>query len=705
MKCVIHYGRILLLLTLICISLHIEARNAPVTHSATISSCPYAPISIPITVDNFISVSSISLRLDYNPLLMTFSNYSNVNSSLSGIIVNDVAVSIDQHKIMIVWSAVNPMTMTSGSKIMDLNFYFLNGPSSLSFNNNSNGGQDCEFADENGFPMNDNPTTNYYYDGLINSNGPAAAGVISGPQAVCQGANGITYSILPVQNATSYNWIVTNGIIVSGNNTTSVTINFANSANYASISVSGINDCGAGSVSSINVIAYPLPIPTISGNSQACKGSSALYTTEPGKIYYVWKVSPGGTIVSGGGSNDNTATIQWNIPGFQSLSVNYSNQNGCIALNSTFYPVSVNQLPIPTITGPANACLGSVATSYSTEPGMTNYLWSISPGGTIISGVNNNSVTVVWNMIGSQFIAVNYTNANGCSAASNSIYPVTVYPIPKPTISGPNTALCSDPNNIYTTQPGMSNYHWFVPSGGTITEGGTLSDNYVKITWNTPGSQFVGVNYSNSFGCPANNPFIYNIDVAPSKSLNLILYLEGLFNGAAMNKAQNGSGDQFNGTIADQITIELHSSEAPYSLVDLPHVVNININGICLTWFPATLEESYYIVLKHRNSIETWSSIPILFNDETMSYNFSISANQAFGNNLKFINSKYCIFAGDVNQDGIIDLDDLIQIDNSAANLISGYISSDVNGDGFVNMDDIIITDNNSTNFIKVIHP
>jgi hypothetical protein len=192
---------------------------------------------------------------------------------------------------------------------------------------------------------------------------------------------------------------------------------------------------------------------------------------------------------------------------------------------------------------------------------------------------------------------------------------------------------------------------------------------------------------------------------AAVKMLNLTVLLEGLFNGTTMNKAKNASADQFPGSIADQILVELHNSFSPYAMVGGPYTVNVNIDGSASVTVPATLGESYYIVVKHRNSLETWNTSPVSFGASTMSYNFSSSPAQAFGNNLKLVSGKYVIFGGDVNQDGVVDSDDFVAVDNDASNFMTGYLSTDVNGDGVSNAADLLPLGENTAIFVAKIVP
>ncbi|MBS1552977.1 MAG: hypothetical protein JST15_13005 [Bacteroidetes bacterium] len=56
---------------------------------------------------------------------------------------------------------------------------------------------------------------------------------------------------------------------------------------------------------------------------------------------------------------------------------------------------------------------------------------------------------------------------------------------------------------------------------------------------------------------------------------------------------------------------------------------------------------------------------------------------------------KYCIYNGDVNQDGIIDAADLSDTDNDIINFVTGYVATDVNGDDTVDASDLSAVDNN----------
>jgi hypothetical protein len=110
-------------------------------------------------------------------------------------------------------------------------------------------------------------------------------------------------------------------------------------------------------------------------------------------------------------------------------------------------------------------------------------------------------------------------------------------------------------------------------------------------------------------------------------------------------------------------------------------------------------------VVKHRNSLETWSASPITIGTN-LSYDFSTAANKAYGSNLKNIGSGvYVIYTGDINQDGTIDFSDYPSLDLGNVNGSTGYLTADLNGDGTIDFSDYPILDVNSVNGISIAQP
>jgi hypothetical protein len=303
---------------------------------------------------------------------------------------------------------------------------------------------------------------------------PAAPGAISGPVNVCQGASGYVYSISPIPNATSYTWTVPVGAsITAGQGTLSITVSYSISAQYGFVTVAGIGSCGNGPAGSLTINVFSPPSPTITGPATVCKGSTNnVYLTQYGFTNYIWAVT-GGTITAGQGTY--SATVTWNTSGAQTISVNYNNLNGCSAPTPTVYNVTVNAPPTPTISGLNNLCVNSGAYSYTTQTGFTNYVWTVTSGGTINSGQGTSTLNVTWNASGSQNVSVNYSNGNGCSGLAPTVYPVTVNPLPDNagTITGTATVCAGASNIAYSVAPiaNAITYIWTLPAGASNANG------------------------------------------------------------------------------------------------------------------------------------------------------------------------------------------------------------------------------------------
>ena len=188
------------------------------------------------------------------------------------------------------------------------------------------------------------------------------------------------------------------------------------------------------------------------------------------------------------------------------------------------------------------------------------------------------------------------------------------------------------------------------------------------------------------------NPLINSIVT----NLNLTVAQEGFYNSALGRLNMN-----------DTVTVYLKNSTAPYANVDSARGVIDSLSFTGTFAFRNAPSGNYYIVVKHRNCIETWSKaggIVYTFGGIN-NYNFTTSASQAFGSNLQLVDTKYCLFSGDINQDGSVNLDDVLSAYNDANSFLTGYLNTDVNGDLITELSDVLIVYNNSGNFVSKITP
>ncbi len=167
------------------------------------------------------------------------------------------------------------------------------------------------------------------------------------------------------------------------------------------------------------------------------------------------------------------------------------------------------------------------------------------------------------------------------------------------------------------------------------------------------------------------NSFSY-LKISPLKVL-----IEGLYDGMRM--------------VPDTIKVELRNSVAPYELLDSIYVTIDSAGTAICTFSGIELSRNFYIAIKHRNSIETWSKYPMSFTQPIIEYDFTSDSTQAYGNNLTYKAGKWCIYSGDVNQDGVIDSVDFHIVYNGNVLGLNGYYSEDVNYDEYVEVYDLVI--------------
>ncbi|MBL0357018.1 MAG: Ig-like domain-containing protein [Chitinophagaceae bacterium] len=295
------------------------------------------------------------------------------------------------------------------------------------------------------------------------------ANAITGPSAVCVGS---TINLTP--NATgvatlTYTWATSNAGLATVTNAGVVTGVAAGTPNITYTVTDG-NTCTATSAAyPVTVNARPTITFTTAPGANVCASTNVTYTTQAGQSNYIWSV-PGVagtnyTIISGGiGSADNTVTLQWITAGSKTVTVNYTNSNGCTGAAAASNTTTVNARPTPTFTvEPGVSVCVSVGVNttnvtYTTQAGQSNYTWSV-PGVagtdyTIIAGgigTGSNTVTLQWLTTGSKTVTVNYTNASSCTGLTPVSNTATVIALPVVNTSAPsvcvNSTITATPNS------------------------------------------------------------------------------------------------------------------------------------------------------------------------------------------------------------------------------------------------------------------
>lgn len=183
----------------------------------------------------------------------------------------------------------------------------------------------------------------------------------------------------------------------------------------------------------------------------------------------------------------------------------------------------------------------------------------------------------------------------------------------------------------------------------------------------------------------------FSFDASFVELTSFTALIEGFYNGISM--------------VPDTVTVELRNSSVPYALVDQSKIFLNSAGSGTGKFYTAANGTPYYIVLKHRNAIETWSAAAQSFTSSALSYDFTTGQNKAYGNNLKQVGTKWCIYGGDVNKDGTVDIQDLNLVFSGSTGGVTGYTSSDLNGDMFTEIGDLSLVFVNGVLGVQRIRP
>ncbi len=210
-----------------------------------------------------------------------------------------------------------------------------------------------------------------------------------------------------------------------------------------------------------------------------------------------------------------------------------------------------------------------------------------------------------------------------------------------------------------------------LPAGTTLTQSGTMDcdDNDYSLTNNCNTTSIV----------------------------NLTLFIEGYYIGAStMNSVKLNQWDGVTPATApssidvEDMTIELHDATTFSTLHTT--TATLHTDGTLSASFAGAPSGSFYIAVKGRNMLQTWSADPQTVGTTPLSFNFSGAATQAYGDNMREMETGvFAFYNGDTNQDESIDNVDTDSLFIDIDAFAFGDFATDLNGDGTV---DNVDTDN-----------
>lgn len=404
----------------------------------------------------------------------------------------------------------------------------------------------------------------------------------SGTASICEG----NYQVLQASSGVSYLWS-------TGAVTASISVNTA--GNY-SVTVTDANGCSAtSSATTVNMFAPSRNGLVFHENMGTVSATTSIATHETNNGFESDSLTMSGTgdvrvtaISSGyadasGGANvflTNTVGRTFQIAGINTL--NKSNLQLSFGLFRSNTAVNGSELQI----------------RYSTD-GVNYTSLTLAP---ITSTASWTYVTVTGTIPQTSNLRLQFRQ-NGTNAQYR-IDDITLSYSIKPIISTANNAIsfCNGDSLLLTSSSGTI-YQWNI--------GRSSSSIYVKL----PGY------YSVTTDCITSDSVYISAVSCSTFTLNLNLFIEGYYlSGQVMQPVLYNNGLSTNPNACDSITCELYTSNGAF--VSAKNALLL-INGTCsISWASALLGNSYYIVVKSRNNIETWSKQPVLFNSAVINYSF-----------------------------------------------------------------------------------
>ena len=520
----------------------------------------------------------------------------------------------------------------------------------------------------------------------VNVNAAPTSFSLTGGGLSCSGGAGVLVGLSSSQLNIYYQLLLNNFPIGNSISGTNASLSFGlkiNAGTYSVIATNSTTLCTSSMSNTVVVTSAASPtVYTLTGGGAVCPGalgvSIDISGTQSG-VNYKLNNSTGYTGINLNGTGNSISFGMFNSP--STYSVVASNiSDGCSSSMNNSIVISVAPVPIiHNVTGGGSFCSvpndGVPVGISNSEIGTTYQLFNnLASVGSAFSGTGSPIA------FGNQNVAGNFTVVATQSSSSCTA-----------TMNGSATVV----RNLVST--------WYIDADAD----GYGNPAIYVLECNQP-SGYISDNTDCNDASPSINPGALeicgngiddncdgNIDEGCGINLSVHLNIQGFYRGAGSNI---GVIDPLK---CDSVMIKIASANPPF-VVQFTSVEIMSVSGFLNVIVPSNFMNGYYyLVIDHRNSLQTWSANPVYFNQPTIHYDFTSLSSSAYGNNLGLNqDGTYSILSGDVNKNGVIDLSDYILIENAMINFTAGYLLMDLTGDHLIESSDYSLVENNFSRII-----
>ncbi|MCX6270319.1 MAG: cohesin domain-containing protein [Bacteroidetes bacterium] len=491
--------------TSVAASLVVTSQNITVTLPA-VNACPGTDISIPVLVDNFANVASVSLVFSIDPAVLTYTGYTLNPAMTTGL--SNANSPAPYTQVILGWYSLNPVTLDAGSVMVTFHFSYAGGNAALTFNNVPVG--NCSMTDYIAVSLPAewiNGSVNQAAETLVINTQPSNTSVNAGSSAsfTCSSFNATNYEWQESANGIDWNNLIDGGIYL-GTGTDHLTISNVtlgmNGYQYRCL-VSGL--CGnqfseSASLTVINNIPINVSLPqlthcagelivpvTVSDFENA--GSFHLQLILDNSLIFngIQDIAPmgpgfGNSLVGNVLTIFYTSAVPFSIPNGVIFALNFTATAGTPSLvwdmsPGACYIQSVGGTTLPSSFNNGSITINPLPVVTWSDPLVNQPFFSTTylltgatpPGGTYSgAGVSGSNFNASLAGVGTHILTYTYTDVYGCTGVATNTILVEI--LPEVTWDNPLEAQCENSTTYLLSQG--------IPEGGTYSGPGVSGNNF-----------------------------------------------------------------------------------------------------------------------------------------------------------------------------------------------------------------------------------